>query len=834
MIYRKPWLSVQLKITLMTLLITVCSAGSLFAEGNKKDRSLLERKRIEAVRIELAPKIDGYLDDEIWSRADIARDFIQYAPYNGEASKYRTEVRVLYDNAALYVGAMLYDPRPDSIYKELGERDSDHNLNADMFTIDLSPYNDGINGATFKVSVSGVQSDRPPRISMSMRGNSDTWDAVWESKTSINDEGWIAEIRIPYSALRFPKNDVQTWGINFWREVRRTREQSSWNYVDREIGVTFNHLGELSNIRDIEPPLRLSLTPYVSGYLEKYNSDPIAATYNGGMDLKYGINESFTLDATLIPDFGQVRSDDQVLNLSPYEVKFNENRPFFMEGTELFNKGGIFYSRRIGSRPNGYYSPYDELGDNEVVTYNPSESSLINATKLSGRTRSGLGIGIFNALTSGMHATITDTLNEGSRELLTGPLTNFNMIVIDQSLKNNSYVSLVNTNVRRNAEKNDLYYTANVSAADFSLQDRSRQYSVSGKAALSQKYYDDADTDLGHMLELRMGKTGGALRVNYSLEMSNDTYDPNDMGYLRRNNEFQNQLEISHNIYDPFWKILTTRTSLQYGYNMLYRPRVFTGSNLEFSSFTTFNNYWSVMLRAEIRPKGTDDYYEPRIEGWFFHSGQNLNLSTWVSSNMNKRFYFNIRASYQKTKSEYDQHEYSLSFDPGIKFSDRFSMSYKFDIRKKINDLGYASSDDVSEIYFGKRDNTTIENQVESSFIFTADSYLSLRLRHYWSRADYLDQYYLLQENGSLVPVAYTDNHDYNYNAFNINMKYTWRFAPGSELSLVWKNSIYTGSDDIFYDFRDNLNYMFASDKNNSLSLKILYYLDYQSLKKRK
>ena len=232
----------------------------------------------------------------------------------------------------------------------------------------------------------------------------------------------------------------------------------------------------------------------------------LGATYNGGLDLKYGINESFTLDATLVPDFGQVRSDDQVLNLSPYEVKFNENSPFFMEGTELFSKGGIFYSRRIGSKPNGYDNAYDQLDANEVVTSNPSESTLINATKISGRTQSGLGIGIFNAMTRNMHATIKDTLSEDIREVLTGPFTNYNMIVVDQSLKNNSYVSFVNTNVRRNAEKDDYYYTANVTATDFRIQDRSRQYSISGKAALSQKYYDNADTDLGHMLELRMGK----------------------------------------------------------------------------------------------------------------------------------------------------------------------------------------------------------------------------------------------------------------------------------------------------------------------------------------
>lgn len=819
-------------------LILILTIHSAYSSGDKKKaKPLLDRKSLVAVKVSTVPKIDGSLDDEIWQQANIAGDFIQYSPYNGTKSRYRTEVKILYDNTALYIGAIMYDNSPDSIYTELGERDSDHNLNADQFTVDISPYNDGVNGATFKISVSGVQSDRPPRINMRGygHGGGDSWDAVWESKTSIFEGGWIAELKIPYSALRFPKNDNQTWGINFWREVRRDREQSSWNYVDREIGSTFNHLGELSDIRDIEPPLRLSLTPYVSGYLEKYNSDPVNATYNGGLDLKWGINESFTLDATLIPDFGQVRSDDQVLNLSPYEVKFNENRPFFMEGTELFSKGGIFYSRRIGEKPEGYYDVYNHLEDDEIVENNPSESRMINATKISGRTRGGLGIGIFNAMTRPMEAIVFDTLSGDKRYFQTGPFTNYNMVVIDQSLANNSYFSFENTNVRRSGDHSELFYTANVSATDFRIQDRSRQYSVFGQAALSQKYYDDEDTELGYKYQLRLGKTGGTFRAQYNIDISNDTYDPNDMGYLRRNNEFQNELQLSYNIVDPFWKILTMRNSLNYKYNMLHQPRLFTDSAFEFSSMTTFKSYWTFMLRGEYRPKGVDDYYEPRLDGWFYHREKSFNIMTWISSNRNKAVSANLRASYTKFWSEKDHNEYTFSFDPEFKLSDRFSMGYRIEMRLKQNEMGYVGDNGVDKVQFGKRDNTTIENQIESSFIFTADSYLSLRLRHYWSRADYLDEYYTLNRNdGLLIPdPSYTENHDYNYNAFNIDMVYTWRFAPGSELSVVWKNSIYNGSEQIFYDFMDNMKDMFSSDKTNSISLKVLYYLDYQYLKKR-
>lgn len=639
------------------IIVLIISTLSSHAEGGKdgkkgsKNEALLVQKSMSAIKITSPPRIDGNLSDAAWQLSQVASDFVQYSPYSGSESKYKTEVRIVYDDEAIYIGAMMYDPYPDSIYKELGERDSDYSLNADNFGMDICPYNDGINGASFRVSVSGVQSDRPPRSSTRrgggssggssggmMGGGGDSWDAVWESKTSIVEDGWIAEIKIPYSALRFPKDQDQTWGINFWRDVKRNREQSSWNYVNRQIGSTFNHLGQVSNIRDIEPPLRLSLTPYVSGYLEGNSAEEgLGFSYNGGLDLKYGISEAFTLDATLVPDFGQVKSDDQVLNLTPYEVKYNENRPFFMEGTELFDKGDIFYSRRIGSTPQGYYTAYDNLDANESVTFNPSEASLINATKVSGRTKSGLGIGVFNAMTNSMNATIADSETGESRQVMTDPFTNYNMIVLDQSLKNNSYISASNTNVWRDAPNDELYYNANVTATDFRIQDKSRQYSVSGQAALSQKYYKDQENDFGHSYSVRGGKTGGSLRVQYELEASSDNFDPNDMGYLRRNNELQNQLSVSYYTYEPFWEILNTRNTISYSYMMLHNSKNFTASEINFNSTTTFKNYWSFTLRSEITPMGENDYYEPRVDGWFYHRGEKLELSSWISTNRNKK-----------------------------------------------------------------------------------------------------------------------------------------------------------------------------------------------------
>jgi len=826
-----------LALLLVAINFTVSAAGDVD----------FEKKRVEAVRTDNPPRIDGSLDDVAWQKAPVLTDFIQYSPYSGRPASFPTEVRILYDNEAIYIGAFMFDPNPDSIYLQLGQRDADFSLNADYFSFEISTFNDGINGETFKVSASGVQSDRKARAMGSGGGGrggggmggfgfggDSSWDAVWYSRVSVVENGWIAELKIPYSALRFPKIDVQTWGVNFFREIRRYRELSSWSYVDREIGSTFSHLGELTGLSNLVPPVRLSLTPYVSGYVEKYDGEKPGTSYSGGLDLKLGLNESFTLDMTLIPDFGQVQSDDQVLNLSPFEVRYNERRPFFMEGTELFSRGGIFYSRRVGSRPRMYNQADDDLGPSEIVSLNPQEAALVNASKLSGRTKSGLGIGLFNAITRQMWAEIEDTITGELRRFKTEPTSNFNMLVLDQSLRNNSYISVANTNVVRDAPKDELYYTANVTAVDLRIQDASRKYSVSGTGAISQKYYESEPNRFGNSFSLDAGKTGGTFRFNYQLEGSTDTYDINDMGYMRRNNEFQNSASVSYNTFKPFWKIYTSRTSLSFNYNQLYNPRVFTSSSLGFSSFITLNNNWLVNLRADYSPGGEDDYFEPRVSGRFFHRPEDLNLNLWIDTDRSKKYQFNVRSSVTKIWSEYDQKAFSVSIDQQVTLSTRLTLGFDVEYSSRLNSIGYVTySSATDEIVFGKRDNNTFTSTIESGYIFTADSYLSFRLRHYWSRADYNGTYFNLLEDGGLAPLTYTGNPDYNYNAFNIDMVYTWRFAPGSELTVVWKNEIYSGGQVIFYDYIENIRDMFQSAALNSLSLKILYYLDYQSLRKR-
>ncbi|NOY37404.1 MAG: carbohydrate binding family 9 domain-containing protein [Chlorobi bacterium] len=802
--------------------------------GNSKSNPFAQKKTAEALKIFEPPKIDGVLDDACWENARVADDFIQYAPYNGKPATLPTEVRILYDDKALYIGAMMYDPYPDSIYTELGKRDADRNIKADNFNVDINPFHDGVNGLTFKVSASGVQTDIK-RSNAGRHGRDLNWDAVWYSAVKINDKGWVAEIKIPYSAIRFPKQTEPVWGINFWREIRRYQEYSSWNYVNREVGSSFNYMGNLVGIKSIDPPLRLSITPYVSGYLENHSDNHSWGTsYNGGLDLRYGINEGFTLDMTLIPDFGQVQSDDVVLNLSPFEIKYNEKRQFFTEGTELFNKGGIFYSRRIGSRPTRYNKAGDNLPATETVIDNPSETQLINATKVSGRNKHGLGIGVFNAVTSKMHAVIEDTETGKRRNVETQPYANYSLFVLDQSLKNNSFVSLVNTNVLRFAPRDEDNYTANVTATDFSLKNRNNLYSVSGQAALSQKYYDSLPAELGHRVFLRLGKTGGIFRAEYQTEMMSDTYDPNDMGFLRRNNYISNQVQFSYNMYKPKGIILSSRNELQFEYSKIYAPRVYSGFTASFNSFTRFTNYWYAGVNIGGAPFGRDDYFEPRVQGRYFHTDPGYLLSGWIATNRNKAVSTRIRARYGKEISDYGKYAAGFSISPTVRLNNRFQLSHDFSYDSRHNDIGYVGRNaDKDSVFFGMRLNKSISNTLSASYVFTKDIYLTFRLRHYWSKVDYNGTYYLLELDGQLSKTKdFAGTRDINYNAFNIDMSYIWRFAPGSEMSLVWKNSIYNSGNNVTLGFMNNLTETLRAPQVNSFSLKILYYLDYQSLKR--
>ncbi len=778
------------------------------------------KKVVYAVETNSKIKIDGKLDEQAWQKAAPATGFIQMEPSNGEKASQKTIVKVLYDNTGIYIGAIMLDKNPSEIRRDLTNRD-EFGV-ADMFGVLIDPYNNGLYGYNFIVTAAGVQID----MKVSQNSNDDpSWDAVWESEVSITDSGWIAELKIPYSALRFsPENDK--WGINFFRYIARDNELSSWNFIDKKIQGSLQQSGILEGIKDIEPPLRLAFMPYVSGYAINQNGK-WGSLYRGGMDLKYGINESFTLDMMLIPDFGQVESDDQVLNLGPFETYYQEKRQFFTEGSELFNKGNIFYSRRIGATPIKYDDVYYNLNANETVISNPQQTQIVNATKITGRTDKGLGVGFLNAMTLPAEAVIEDTITGETRNYVTQNFTNYNVLVLDQALKNNSYVSFINTNLT--AAAGELF--SNASAVDYLVRIADNKFAVSGQSAVSYRLGSDIDTSAGFRNKIKVEKVKGNLQYGLSNEVISDKFDINDMGYMRKNDKIETNFFGSYNIYKPFWKFLNSYNFFDISYEQLYHTGQFTKFVLSFASGGTLKNFWSVRLNVNIRPYDEYDFYEPRVWDRFYRRPPGFHVGYHVATDRSKRLsagtYGGIKRINEQIHSFYSGGSITLRVTPSVNFS--WNTHYQ-DVYK----YGFANYYDDNNVFFGYLHQTTIANTLITNLMFSNKAGLRLRMRHYWSKADYDDTFYLLNQDGTLTQTdAYQENHDINFNAFNIDLSFKWNFAPGSELSLVWKNEIYTYDTEVSRNFIDNLNQTIESPQTNSISLKILYYLDWNYLRRR-
>lgn len=785
----------------------------------------IERK-VAGERTELPIVVDGIFDEIDWLMAEVITDFHQNNPRPGKPASQPTEVRLLYDDEAIYVAATMYDVHNDSIARQLSQRDQTEN--ADIFAIYIDTYNDRLNAFQFMVTASGVKVD----ARLSPLDDDLSWDAVWHSDVHIAEGNWYVEMKIPFSALRFPKKDVQTWGINFFREIRRFREQSYWNFVNPAIDGFVNQFGTLEGIRGVEASTRLFFFPYASAYVENV-SNPETGTsetntiLNGGMDIKYGINDAFTLDVTLIPDFGQVLPDNEVLNLSPFEVFFVERRQFFTEGIELFSKGDIFYSRRIGGRPLSYFSVQSQLAEGESIIENPQETQLMNSTKLSGRTNSGLGIGVLNSITAPTFATVKNTEGE-QRKVMTNPFSNYNVFVLDQNLKNNSYVSLINTSVWREGAD----YDSNVTATDFKLMDKSNTWQMAGVGAVSQKYGTSEGTDLGYRYFMSMGKVSGNFQYRVEHQLETDTYDPNDLGFLAANNEMATRAILSYNVFEPYSIFLRSWTSFNINHFRLFNPSTFTGFTSNFSHRFLLRGFLMVNTELSAAPIGWKDYFETRTFEQFYMAPRMFSAGGWISSDYSKVLAIDVNFYYTDFH-ENNRHEFSYSLSPRWRVSDRLFITARANFQDQFDDIGFVANSQNNDIVFGKRDRKTVESLLTARYNFGPNMDILFRLRHYWSRALY-DQYYIVGTQGELFHTDHLINHDINFNVFNIDLAYTWIFTPGSELSIVWKNVINEAGDEIPDTYFNNVQNLLDLPQLNSLSIRVLFFVDYLWLRKKK
>ncbi|MBA4277741.1 DUF5916 domain-containing protein [Flavobacterium sp.] len=789
-------------ILLFLIFINFCSYG--------QKKTLQAKSTVESIII------DGKDNEKAWQSAPIATDFIMFEPDNGKpiSDTKKTDVKILYDNTAIYVLAILHDEEPNKISKELTNRDvfgiSDH------FSVSINGYNDGQQDFRFYVSAAGVQMD-----CLATDDSEDyTWDAIWNSEVTLTQFGWVVEMRIPYAALRFSKAEKQTWGINFMREIKRDFQKYTWNRVDTKIGSIITQEGILEGIENIKTPTRLFLIPYTSAYYQQ-NELGSDKTLKAGMDIKYGINDAFTLDAILVPDFGQTKFDNAILNLEPFEQLLNENRPFFTEATDLFAKGGMFYSRRIGGEP--LTEPNTTI--NEEITNYPSTVDLINAVKISGRTEKGLGIGVLNAVTEKTYATIQDTNTNLSRKEVISPLVNYNVLVFDQRFNQNSSVTFVNTNTLRDGNFRD----ANASALLFDLNTKANTYNLYGDFKYSA--INDLEDYDGYKTALNFAKTSGRYRYLFSAKYISENYDINDLGIIFYTNYQAAYGEASYRIVNPT-KVFNTFKAIQ---AVNIEKQNTTGKTQEgwykiIANATTLKNHYLEFL-LQVNPLDRYDFYEPRSYGSYVYKPKSIIGYGQFYSDETRPFHYEIELSTEKFDEE-NRNIYRVFGGTKYRFSDKFSLSYNFEYTRMVNDRGWVGFDNT-DVIFGERNREITQHYFTGKYSITNKMTFNLIARYYWSYSDN-HEFFTLQDNGYLTPNnSYSQNKNRNFNSWNLDFSYSWWFAPGSELSVLYRNYAQESTNIVEKNTQENFNNLFGGNLTNIFSISLRYYIDYNVVKNK-
>ncbi|MDB4912443.1 MAG: hypothetical protein JWM95_87 [Gemmatimonadetes bacterium] len=559
---------------LARLFLLLVAAAAAHAQQAPSRTTKYQQAR--AIRADKPPVIDGADTDDVWTRASANSDFLEFQPTEGKAARFKTEFKVAYDDRNLYVFIRAFDPHPDSIMTALTRRDV--RGPSDQLKVMIDSYNDKRSGFEFAVNPNGVKRD----YAMYNDNSEDqAWDGVWNASTKIDSLGWTAEYQIPFSQLRYANASEHVFGFAIWRDIERFKERTSWPlYRSSQAGMS-SQMGELEGIRDITPFHRLEVVPYavaknvsVAKTAASASESPWGRSQQGsvGADVKYGITPNLTLDATVNPDFGQVEADPSVVNLTAFESFFQERRPFFVEGTGLYNFGincsivtcnseGLFYSRRIGRSP--------QLFNRYADAASPNASPILGAGKLTGRVGNGFSVGVLEAVTGRV---------EGMLGRTTEPKTSYTVLRAQQDLRDGqTSVGVIATGVNRALDQwSDAYLRRDAYVVGSSLTHRwsrsryeltanasrsvvngSRQ-SVFSTQTNSVHLYQQADagqvldstrTSLtGDEEQITFGKFGGnMIHFQSAYDRRSAGYEINDLGYLRRANQqtFNNWMQFA-------------------------------------------------------------------------------------------------------------------------------------------------------------------------------------------------------------------------------------------------------------------------------------------------
>ena len=690
---------------LLLLMFLVMLSGAYAASAQEV------KKQYVPTRIEIPPSIDGILDEPVWQQGIWSGDFVQHEPNNGSLASQPTEFCVLFDDNFLYVGIRAFDSSPDSIVSRLTRRDND---DGDAVGIAFDSYYDQRTAFLFGVTAGGTRFDW---IFINDGDSQDaTWDPNWWVRTSLNDKGWIAEMRIPLNQLRFKKNGNGTWGLMVFRQIHRYGELSTWQHIPADAPGLVHRFAELKGMESVQPRSIFDVTPYMVSSLEGYEAQPgnpfapgHGEQFKAGLDAKIGITSNFTLDLTLNPDFGQVEADPSQVNLSAFETFFQEQRPFFIEGRNItsfsvgIGDGGIgndnlFYSRRIGRRPAGSFPV-----NGDAFVDRPDFTPIIGAAKITGKTQDGLSVGIIQSVTGETHARIAES-DEHSRQLIE-PLTNFVVGRVQKDInEGNTILGGMLTSVHRRLDQNlseQMHRQAYSGGADFTQYFKDKNWMFNINAAFSHVAGDEAailrtqrsaaryfqrpdaphlgvNPDLSSMTgtggRMQLVKASGHWNMMAAMLWKSPQFEINDIGYMREADQIVQVLWVGYRQWEPkgFYR--------SYNLNMnQYKLWTFGGENIvngyNVNGFIRLKNYWGLNAGIDFNQgvkstnflRGGPLFFLPNyMSSWWGISTDNRqNLVAGISGNLGlgqEDYQSNFRVGPSITYKPADN--FSLSFSP--------------------------------------------------------------------------------------------------------------------------------------------------------------------------
>ncbi len=806
--------------------------------------------------------IDGVLNEAAWDRVGWGGGFIEQRPDENTPPDHQTQFKILYDAKNLYVGIRCFDSEPEHIVKRLSRRDG---FDGDWVGIFIDSYHDRRTAFGFVATAAGVKGD----IFESNNGGNedDSWNPIWFLKTSMDELGWTAEMRIPLSQLKFGNGQNQVWGLQVMRRLFREEERSVWQRLPVDAPGFISEFGELDGLRDLEPQGQLEIQPYTVAKEKTYEPeagnpfrDGNDMELTGGLDAKIGVTNDLTLDLTLNPDFGQVEADPSAIALDGYQIFFQEQRPFFVENKNIFNypvspsesgntfnSDNVFYSRRIGRRPQGYPA----TAEGEYVDQ-PATTPILGAAKFSGKTQGGWSVGLLESVTARRSAEI-DLAGDRRKEVVE-PLTNYLVGRLQKDFHNgDTYIGTIVTATNRESLPESLawlHQAAYTGGFDFKHQWKNRDWFVGGSLVWShvsgsEQAIEATQRAIAHLFQregadyldvdpsrtsltgtggnLQFGKQGdGHWRFETGATWRSPELELNDIGFQRQADDFRHYAWVGYQTLKP------DKTFRQIGVNYNHWSAWDFGGNHNLLMFNTnsWQNWagnWFTNLGLTVRPI---QYSNSALRG-----GPRLRVSPTVSfwngvnTDNRKKLRFSI---FQNGTSALDGSRDSYFLEGGLTYQPVNALRISANPNLEINNdklqyidnlvangearylngtikqhtlglslrLNYTINPNLTIQYWGQ---PFISRGNYSEFKHVSDplaSRFSERITPYGpGQISFSDGMYTVDEQQDGTPDFSFGNPDFSFIQFRSNLVLRWEYVPGSELYLVWSQDLTTSGD---------------------------------------